>query len=65
MTKKELLKILEGFNDDAIIVGNHPTTVLFISDEENFLHRTSCKLIFEAGKGSVSYDGLEKNKGIS
>ena len=56
MTKKELLKILKDFNDDADIVGNHPTTTLFISDIHDFNHKASCVLIYETGKGIASDD---------
>lgn len=56
MTKKELIKILKYFDDDAEIVGNHPTTILFISDIHDFHHKTYCRLIYETGKGSVSDD---------
>lgn len=56
MTKKELLKILKDFDDDANIVGNHPTTTLFISDIHNFNHRASCVLIYETRKENVSRD---------
>lgn len=47
MTKKELLKILEDFDDDAVISSNHPTITLFISDKKDFHHKASCLIIYE------------------